>query len=304
MEIIFTSSSKKGWIVSAVQKGRRLFSVLFLTPGFVLFTVFIVIAIIMTFNYSLTKWDAISTPKFVGLGNYERILNDSSYRTAMKNNIIVVFFAFIAQNPVAYIFAVMVSFVKRGNRYFQSVFFLPVVISTVATATMFVLLMNGDIGPINILLKPLGLDHNWLSDSRTVLGAVIAPQLWQYLGIHFMIFLAGIQNIPAEVLESAKIDGTSRLRMVWSIIVPLSWETIQISLIYTFIGCLKTFDYSWVMTRGGPGTLSTFLATHLYKQAFMQNAYGYGSAIAITILLYSLIFTFIFKLMAKKFDVQ
>jgi raffinose/stachyose/melibiose transport system permease protein len=169
---------------------------------------------------------------------------------------------------------------------------------------MFVLLFNGDIGPLNKILEPIGLDRNWLSDSKTVLGAVIVPQLWQYLGIHFVIFLAGINSIPAEVLESATIDGASRLRTTFKIIIPLSWETIQLSLIYTFIGCLKTFDYSWVMTRGGPGTLSSFIATSLYKQAFMQNAYGYGSSIATTIILYALFFTMLFRLATKKIEVN
>jgi raffinose/stachyose/melibiose transport system permease protein len=286
-----------------MHKGKRLFSIIFLAPGFLLFTFFVVVAICMTFSYGLTRWDAIGSPRFIGIANYTRILKDGTYWIGIKNNLVIVFFAFLVQNPVAYFFAVLVSYIKKGNQIFQSVFFLPVVISTVATATMFVLLLNGDIGPVNIILRPLRLAHNWLSETNTVLGAVIVPQLWQFLGIHFIMFLAGIQGIPLDVLESATIDGASRLRTVFRIIIPLSWESIQMSLIYTFIGCLKTFDVSWVMTRGGPGTLTTFVATHLFKQAFMQNAYGYGCAIAITILLYSLLFTFFFKLVVRRFDI-
>lgn len=169
---------------------------------------------------------------------------------------------------------------------------------------MFYIMLNSDVGVISKFLAMLGIEYAWLSDPKVVLVSVIAPQLWQYLGIHFIMFLGGIQAIENDVLESARIDGASTGCLLWRIIVPLSWPSIQMSLIYTFIGCLKTFDYSYIMTKGGPGNASSFIATILFKEGFMKNHYGYATAIAVTIFVYSLVFTLIFKTVTKKMDLN
>ncbi|WP_077532382.1 carbohydrate ABC transporter permease [Massiliimalia massiliensis] len=288
-----------------MNKGKNLFAASFLAPGLIVFIGFIIIPIIMNFSYSLSEWDAIGSPEFIGLKNYIDIFtNDPGYWEAAKNNLIIVFFAFIVQNPVAFIIAWLVTRIRRFSKAYQSVFFLPVVISTVATATMFYIMLNSDVGVISKFLAMLGIEYAWLSDPKVVLVSVIAPQLWQYLGIHFIMFLGGIQAIENDVLESARIDGASTGCLLWRIIVPLSWPSIQMSLIYTFIGCLKTFDYSYIMTKGGPGNASSFIATILFKEGFMKNHYGYATAIAVTIFVYSLVFTLIFKTVTKKMDLN
>lgn len=198
--------------------------------------------------------------------------------------------------------AYLITKIKHFSKIYQSVFFLPVVISTVATATMFSIMLNADVGVLSKLLENIGLKYSWLSDEKVVLWSVTIPQLWQYLGIHFIMFLGGIQSIPNDVLESACIDGAGAWTLLKKVVLPLSWPSIQMSLIYTFVGCLKTFDYSYIMTKGGPGYASSFIATVLFKEGFMKNHYGYATAVAITIFAYSLVFTMAFKACTKRLD--
>lgn len=285
-----------------MKKNTRLFAIAFLFPGVLLFSIFIVGAIIMTAGYSLTEWDAIGSPEFIGLKNYYDIFQNAEYWEAVRNNLFIVILAFIIQNPVAFMMAYLITKIKYFSKVYQSVFFLPVVISTVATATMFSIMLNADVGVLSRLLENIGLKYSWLSDEKVVLWSVTIPQLWQYLGIHFIMFLGGIQSIPNDVLESACIDGAGAWTLLKKVVLPLSWPSIQMSLIYTFVGCLKTFDYSYIMTKGGPGYASSFIATVLFKEGFMKNHYGYATAVAITIFAYSLVFTMAFKACTKRLD--
>lgn len=281
------------------RNGAGAFSIAFLTPGFLVYAAFVIIPVILTFYYSLTDWSGVGKQAWFGIRNYIRLFTqDPAYWTVVKNNLVLVLIALVVQNPIGILLAYIVTRTKHGYRAFRSIYFLPVVISAAATAVMFTAIFNNVVGPISQIGKLLGwkfLDVNWLSNPKTVLPVVASVQVWQYMGIQFVIFLAAIQSIPSDIIESALLDGVSSLRMLFSIVIPLLWEVVQICIIWTVTGCLKAFDHSWIMTWGGPGYASTYLPVYMFRTAFKEFSFSYGTTIAISILLFSLIFTVLFK---------
>ena len=288
------------------QKKSR-FSVFFLTPAFVLYTVFIILPVLSSTYYSFTEWNGAKAPIFSGLGNYIRLANDSSYWQVVRNTLTLVVYTVVFQISLGLLFAYLLFWTTRGFRFFRTVYFMPVVVAPVAIGIMFSLFYNGDLGPVNKFFEAAGLPflaHNWLSDMDIVLYSVMTPQVWQYIGLFVVIFLAGLRSIPAELFESARIDGASAARIFFAIAIPLIWEIVVICIILAVTGSLKSFDHSWAITKGGPGNASSFIATLMYKRAFMDNQFGYGSAITMTILVYAVTFTVLFRRFVVKENVE
>lgn len=292
----------------SLRKGTGAFSVGFLAPGFVVYAIFVIVPVVLSFSYSLTKWSGVGRMRWYGFLNYLRLFaQDPNYWTVVRNNFVLVLIALVFQNSVGIVLAYVVSRTRRGYRALRSIYFLPVVISAAATAIMFQSFFNNVVGPIAQLGRLLGwefLDVNWLSNPKTVLLVVASVQVWQYMGIQFVIFLAAIQAIPSDIIESALLDGASSARMLFSIVVPLLWEVVQVCVIWTVTGCLKAFDHSWLMTWGGPGYASTYLPVYMFRTAFKEFSFSYGTTIAMSILLYSLVFTVLFKRFVSRETVQ
>ena len=161
---------------------------------------------------------------------------------------------------------------------------------------MFLILFNGNLGPLNTFLRNVGLPtRDWLSDPKTVLYAVMFPMIWQYIGHYVIIFLAGIQSIPEDILDSARIDGANSSTIFFRIIIPMLRNLIGVCIVLCFTGSVKAFDQAYVMTGGGPGVKSSYLAVRMYERAFTNNKLGEGTAIAITMLVFSLVFTLVFN---------
>jgi raffinose/stachyose/melibiose transport system permease protein len=285
------------------RKGSLAFAIAFLAPCFVLYVVFVLFAISVSLGLTVSKWSGIGAVQFNGLRNYVELVQDAEYWGVARNSMTLVMLAVLIQNPLGLLLAYMVSRVGRGYRIFRSTIFLPVVIPAASTALMFSLLFNNDLGFVNNLLKSVGLgflQQNWLTDPKIVIYTVALPQVWQYLGIVFIIYLAAIQAIPEEIIESARIDGASAFQTMMRIIVPLLWQVIQICIILNVSGSLKAFDMPWVMTWGGPGTASSYISVLMFRYAIKGFNFSYGTTIGMTILLYSLAFTIVFKKLVGK----
>lgn len=281
-----------------MNKNKALFSASFLAPGFLLYSIFVIIPILFSGYYSLTEWDGASAMSFIGLENYKNLMELGDYWKVLKNSLTLVLYSLIFQVPVSLLLAYILYRTTRGFKIFRAVYFLPVVIAPVTIGLMFTLFYNGDMGALNRLLEFIGLEgmkRNWLTDPKTLIYAVVFPQVWQYIGLYVIIFLAGLQSIPDHIFESARIDGASPNSTFGKIVVPLMWDVIQISIILCATGSLKAFDHVWAMTMGGPGLQSSYLAVFMYKLAFQQSRLGDASAVSITILVYTLVFTVIFK---------
>jgi raffinose/stachyose/melibiose transport system permease protein len=190
------------------------------------------------------------------------------------------------------VLAYMLHWVGVGYRFYRSVIFLPAVIAPVAIGLVFSVFFNGDIGALNSILRGIGLGgltHSWLSDSGTVLWSVNWPSLWQSLGLYTVIFVAAIRSIPGELFEAAIVDGASKPVMLPLIVVPMIREAMVICLILAATNAIRAFDLSWVMTQGGPGQASSYFATMIYKRGFMDSAFAYAAATAVTLLIYILL---------------
>lgn len=292
---------------SKIKRKNTFISAFFLSPAMLLYVGFVIFPIIMSIYYSMTKWSGTGLPVFTGIRNFNKIFTDKDYWTCFLNTLQCIFFSLLLQLPLGMIFAYLLSATKRGYRFFRSIYFLPTVISPAAIGTMFLIFFNGDLGPLNQMLEKIGLSifkHNWLSDNRTVLYAVMMPMIWQYIGHYVVIFLAGIQSIPEDILESARIDGASSFHIFFKIIVPMLKNLICVCIVLCFTGSVKAFDQAYVMTGGGPGVKSSYLAIRMYQRAFTDNKLGEGTAIAITMLVFSILFTVIFNKFSGQENVE
>jgi raffinose/stachyose/melibiose transport system permease protein len=278
-------------------KRDRIFSAAFLAPAIIPYTVFVLIALSMTVFYSFFNYTGISEKVFAGLNNFTRIVKDESFWFVARNTAIFLFTALILEVGLGLVIAFLISKTATAFKFFRMTFFLPVVISSAATAVMFVYVFRGD-GALNALLHFIGLgalQKSWLSNKNTVLYAVMAPEIWQQIGVYFIIMLAGIQSIPKDILESAQIDGAKSTRTLFSIVIPMMSEVIQVCVIFALTNIAKSINYSQIMTDGGPGISSSYLSIYTYRKIFSDFEYGYGSSIAVVVLILLLIFTVVFK---------
>lgn len=268
----------------------------FLLPVFVIYTAFLFVPLVQTAFYSLTEWNGITEKVFVGIKNYTDLFQNSDYWMVFWNTIQLVVITLLIQIPVGVLLAYLLYSKTRGMKVYRTIFFLPVVIAPVAISLMFSLFYNSEIGVFNKILEMIGLgafQTNWLSDTNTLLYAVMAPQVWQYIGLYVTIFLGALQSVPRELIESAEIDGAGRVRIFFHVVLPQTVNFTNICIILCITGSLKAFEHSWIMTGGGPGVRSSYLGVYMYKTAFVNSDFGTGSAITMTIVALSLVITMI-----------
>lgn len=274
----------------------------FLLPVFLIYTVFLFVPLVQTGYYSLTEWNGITEKVFVGFDNFRDIFSISDYWITFRNTIKLVVISLLVQIPMGLLLAYLLYMKTRGMKIFRTIFFLPVVIAPVAISLMFSLFYNSEIGVFNRILEMIGLgalQTSWLSNIHTLLYAVMAPQVWQYIGLYVTIFLGALQSIPTELVESAEIDGASRTQIFFHVVLPEIVNFTNICIVLCVTGSLKAFEHSWIMTGGGPGVRSAYLGVYMYKTAFVNSDFGTGSAITMTIVALSLVFTVLFNKLAE-----
>lgn len=285
-----------------MNKGGKLMGWSFTAPALLFFTWLTIIPLIMSFGYGLTKWNGVSAPKFVGVQNYVKILNDGDYWKTFSNTMVLMVVSLIFQVFLGLILAWLMCNVTRGFKVYRTIFFLPVIVAPMAIGIMFSLLYNSEFGMINLILDRLQLSQlkkEWLSDPEIVLTSVIIPQVWQYIGLYITIFAAAIHNISDDIFESAKIDGANRWYIFWHIVNPMVKDITRICMVLAVTGSLKAFDHAWAITNGGPGNTSAYLAIYTYKTAFVKSNFGYASAVSSTMLLVALILSLLVRTLVR-----
>lgn len=282
---------------NSVKKGKWIFSLSFHFPAFVLYTVFLILPMLGSLYFSLLKWDGITTARFIGIKNFvDLFTRDRYFKKVIFNTVKSMVAGVCIQLPLAMVLAYLVYRTTRGFHFFQSVYFVPVVISATVIGQMFSLFFNPSFGPVNAFFQAVGAEgliRNWLTDPGVVLFSVIMPGIWQYMGYHFIIFLAGMQSMPKEIMESAYIDGANSVSAFFHIVIPNIKGMIQVCLVICLTGAIKTFDIPYLMTQGGPGAESTFLSIYMYKEAFVDSSIGRGTAVAVCMLVLALMVTFV-----------
>jgi raffinose/stachyose/melibiose transport system permease protein len=272
---------------SIYRNKRAIF--LFLLPALILFVGIIIVPIIMSAYWSLHDWNGFTDMKFIGFENYVKLFTSKAinFPKALVNVFLYAGLSIFIQLPFSLLLALLLAKGRRGSRSFLSIYFIPVIMSTVVIGQLWLKIYNPDYGILNVALKSMGLDtwaKVWLGDRSTALMASFIPTLWQYTGYHMLLMYAGIRNVPPEIKEAATIDGASEWQINFKIIIPMIKPVLKVCAIISITGALKIFDLIYILTNGGPAHATEVPSTLLVDMLFLRNSYGMGSAIAIILI--------------------
>jgi len=284
-----TTSRVSGWWASFRP---RLTPYMFIAPNLVLFSVFIFFPLLYAAFISVHEWSLIDEPFYVGTENYTRLLTDYQFWQAMKNTVIYSVATVPTSLAIGLMLAIGLNRDLFARTFLRSIYFLPVVVSSVATAIIAAWLFNDHYGVINALLKLVGIQPvSWLSTTTWALPSIILTTLWTRVGFCMVVYLAALQSISPTYYEAASIDGATRLQQFRHVTWPLLRPTTFLLLILNVIHSFQVFDLIFVMTGGGPGFSTTMIVQYIYQSVFATSEMGYASAMGIVLFLMILLFT-------------
>lgn len=261
---------------------------LFVAVPMLIYVFFALVPILYNIYISLFDTNLLTPGKFVGLKNYARLLKDTTFLRALRNNIFLVIGSLAAHMGLGLFFANAIFQKVKGSKFFQSVFFLPSVICGVAVGLIWTFVYHGNYGLLNAFLKLIGqgdLQQVWLSNKNLALICIIVVVMWQWVGYHVVIQLAAMRNIPQELYEAAQLDGASEWQQFKNITVPLIRPILKVDAVLIITGALKYYDLVAVMTNGGPNHATEVMSTYMYYEAFNVLKFGYSSAIGVVLLI-------------------
>ncbi|MCM3135888.1 sugar ABC transporter permease [Paenibacillus sp. 2TAF8] len=274
----------------------------FVLPTLILFCGIVLIPIFVSSYYSLLDWNGVGKGAFIGLDNYVEMFKDTRVINSIKNSLLFAGASVFIQLPISLVLALILASNVKGEGFYRTVYFIPVLISTVVIAQLWSKIYNADYGLLNVMLQNIGLSswaQDWLGQKETALTASFIPTLWQYMGYHMLLMYAGAKSVSQDVLEAARIDGASRMRVAWSIMIPLMKPILKVCLVFSVIGAFKVFDLIYVLTGGGPFYSTEVPSTLMYATIFDTFRYGYGSAISVFIIVECLVCTILINSLFK-----
>ena len=265
----------------------------------------------MSIYYSLFNWNGLRAldpaKDFVGLKNYATLFNERiQFGSALKNAFILAGLSVFLQLPFSLALALALGKKIKGERAFLSIYFLPVLISTVVIGQLWLKIYNPEYGILNTFLRALGYDGEnirWLGDQGIALGSVFVPTLWQYVGYHMLLLYAGVKGVSPELREAAKLDGCTDWQVNWNVVIPTIKPIIKVSVIFAVTGSLKSFDLIYVLTNGGPMKATEVPSIIMINQLFKANQYGIGSAIAVLLIILCFFFAILIGFVFKERDI-
>jgi ABC-type sugar transport system permease subunit len=258
----------------------------FTAPALVILAAFLLYPIGYSLWLSLHEWDGY-TPRwgaFVGLENYRALAGDEVFWKATLNSLVFVVVRTPLEVALGFVLALLLNRRLAARSLLRTLFFVPVVMSLIVVTLIFQRVYEPNTGLLNTLLHGIGLGawaYSWLGDPATALPAVIAVSVWKNVGFSLVILLAGLQSLPQDVLDAARVDGANAWQLTLRVVTPLMRPILALTAVLSIIGGLKVFDLIFIMTRGGPTYSTEVLATMLYREAFEQNHMGVASAIAV-----------------------
>lgn len=276
---------------------------LFLTPAFLVYTLFLIIPIGVTVYYSFTDFSGIGKESFIGFQNYERMFDDKLFFISLKNTLIVLLVSTVILIAVSFLVALMLNREFKGNNVAKAMIFSPYIIAPIIAGTIWMFILNPEFGLINEFLEKIGLGalkQEWIGGKTLTPWSVGFVFSWQVLGFHATIFLAGMKMIPGDIYEAASIDGASMTQQTWFVTIPMLKETFVINVVLMITGALKIFELVYQLTGGGPNHLSDVLVSYMYYVVFTSSQYGYGMAIAVFILAVSILGSFLYIRSAQR----
>ena len=276
----------------------------FLLPALVFYLFAVFYPIVDSIRLSFVSWQGIGPQNYVGFSNYLRLFKDPVMWESFFNNLIYVVIVVAMQLLIGLLFAVLMTYMQKNVTIVKTLYYIPCIITTVAVGQMFrSMYATQPEGLFNIMLSAIGLGdlvRSWLADVDTVLVAVSLPEGWRFTGMYMVIYYAALISIDSEVSEAAIIDGASKWTTLWKIKIPMIKPVIILTLTMCITGALRGFDIPYLLTNGGPGNASELMSTYMYKQAFSSLQFGYGSAIAVFIIVESIIAVFVLKIFERR----
>jgi raffinose/stachyose/melibiose transport system permease protein len=277
----------------------------FTLPAIAAILLFVEIPFVMSVMYSFTKWNGLNRiPKYVGLKNYREMFQDTTMLKALAFTFIFAFVFVIVVNVVALLLAVILDGNLRGKNFFRAAFYVPNIISLIVIGYIWRFIFSNAFDSLYKItnFKLLGL--SWLGDTNIVFISLIIVSVWQAVGFYMIIYIAGLQTVPRELIEAAYVDGATRAKTFVKVTLPLIMPSITVCVFYSLSNALKVFDVILSLTAGGPGNATTSIALDIYQTAFNDNRFGYGAAKSVLLFAVILVITLVQVTAFKKKEVE
>lgn len=281
---------------------------LFVLPGMLIFLMFFLYPIGQSAVFSLYEWDGLGPlTDFVGLENYERLLNHKIFHMSVQHSLTLMVLSLLIQLPLSLGLALIVGRGELpGRRIFRAILFIPYVFSEVVTAIIWTYVLHPDPdGLLNTVMRsviPGFTSTGWLGNPDTVIFVIFIVITWKYFGFHMILYMAGLQAVPADLEDAARVDGASELNVLRYVTLPLLGSTIRLTVYLSILGTFQQFVLIWVIRQGGPGNGSQVIATYLYKFGILGFHLGYGSAVAVLLSITMLIFSVVYQRFVMRRD--
>lgn len=298
--MIISHSSKNLDTKPALRRGNRrklkqyLGAYLFLLPAIILFFTFDYLPTFTAFYYSMTEYHILIPAEWVGFDNYRGLMSDEIFLKSLKNSMtyFVIIVPFLVTLPL--LLAILINQKLKGIYVFRVIYYLPVITAMVAVSIVWKYIYHPS-GLINSILRILGLEGNvnWLLNTSTALPAVSVMEIWKAMGFYMIIYLAGLQNLPKDLVEAAKIDGATRKRVLWHIYLPHLRPIFALTLILSTMATVQIFTSVYILTSGGPLDSTVSLPLYVYQKAFVELDMGYATAMGMVLWVILMILTVI-----------
>ncbi|MPM42135.1 Lactose transport system permease protein LacF [bioreactor metagenome] len=273
----------------------------------IIFSVFIIIPAFQGLRMATYEWGILSTPRYIGAANLLEMLKDAIFWKTFTNTLVYSLFSV----PLLVVAALLLAYFLQDNsmkgvRFFRSLFYIPSLLSMITVGLAWRFLLGDDMGIVNYLIRSMGGQGvHWLTESGTAMMSIILITVWAGAGYFMVIMIAGLQAIPQELYEAARIDGASRGETFWKITLPMLRGTILVTLVLATISSFKAYELIIVTTGGGPGYATKFIVQQVYQAAFMEDRMGYAAMMSIVLMiLIAAITAFQFALSGKKQDYE
>lgn len=283
----------------SVERKQAKWGIAFVIPSIVFFSMFNFYPILNALYTSLFKKNVLSlnAPEFIWLENYRYLIQSSNFWNSVRATAVFTLGTFIPLLIASLLFAVLISSIRKGNKFYQMAFYSPAVLSSVVSAAIWLLIFDprGLANQwVNVVLNSWGVDHNWLADGTMVQISTMLVYFWKYIGYFIIIFIAGLASIPASLYEAARIDGTSGWQEFWHITFPLLKPTVVLVSIMSMLQCLKTFGTQYLFTQSGaPQGPINVITMNIYNTGIRDHRIGRASAMSIILFVIMLIFTWL-----------
>lgn len=272
---------------------KRLSYASLLAPAILVYAAVIIFPIVFTVGFSFTEWTGFGTPEWIGLSNFTKMFQDPVFQHGLRNNILVVAISVFGQIPLGFVLAyILYRRMVHAGRFFEVTVFLPITISPVVVGILWGQIFSPQ-GVVTKLIRVIQDDPRYVfqvfEDKMLAIVPILFVILWLFTGLYMVIFIANLQQVDPEVLESATIDGATEGQILTRIIMPAMTTILFTTAVFAITGSFKSFALIWAMTNGGPAHYTEVISIHMYLNTFRYYNYGYGAAVSVIIILFSVV---------------